>query len=124
MFFSYKAIVSGIRRFKRDLEDDAQLYELYWREKLRMSRAGEFNAETVSIMNSRYFRPDLQKQGYRLTLFLPGASWALKLNDVGPNENLWGPGFGGKLNSFQHHCQAFAALCIIEVKRPSKSVFL
>lgn len=42
----------GIRRFKRDLEDDAQLYELYWREKLRMSNVGEYNAETVSIMNN------------------------------------------------------------------------
>lgn len=43
----------GIRRFKRDLEDDAQLYELYWRERLRASDVGEYNVETMSIMNNR-----------------------------------------------------------------------
>ena len=38
----------------------------------------------------------------------------LKQNGWVPSPELMGPGFGGKLNSFQHHCQAFS-LFLIEV---------
>ena len=46
----------------------------------------------------------------------------LKQNDWGPSSKLRGPGFGGILNSFQHHCQAFASHD--RAQRPSKPVFL
>ena len=54
-------------------------------------------------------------QGYRLTYLHQEQAGILNQNDWGPSPKLRGPGFGGKLNSFQHHCQAFASL-IIEVR--------
>ena len=53
-------------------------------------------------------------QGYRLTNFHQVQAGPLNQNDWGPSPKLRGTGFGGKINSFQHHCQAFASL-IIEV---------
>ena len=50
--------------------------------------------------------------GIQTILFSPAG--LLKQNDWVPSQILEGPEFGGKLNSFQHHCQAFALL-IIEV---------
>ncbi|XP_052763577.1 uncharacterized protein LOC128205712 isoform X2 [Mya arenaria] len=42
----------GIRRFMRDLEQDGQTYEQFWRERLENSKVGEFNKDTVSILNN------------------------------------------------------------------------
>ena len=49
-------------------------------------------------------------QGYRLTFFRQGQAGPLKQNDCGPRPKLRGPWFGGKLNQFQYHWQAFALL--------------
>ncbi|WAR16344.1 hypothetical protein MAR_030938 [Mya arenaria] len=43
----------GIRRFMRDLEQDGQTYEQFWRERLENSKVGEFNKDTVSILNKQ-----------------------------------------------------------------------
>ena len=51
-------------------------------------------------------------QGYRLTFCPREQAGPHKQNDWGPSPKLRGPGFGGKLNSFQHHCKAFALLKI------------
>ena len=58
-------------------------------------------------------------QGYRLTFFRQEQDGPLKQNGWEPSPKVRGPGFGRKLNSFQHHCQAFALLIM-----SSKSVFL
>ena len=51
--------------------------------------------------------------GYKLTFFGQEQAGPLK-----PSPKLRGPGCGGKLNSFQHHCQAFALLITLKICIP------
>ena len=95
---------------------------LRWYRLLKMSYVhweniyqGWFQNFFIVITLSKDLNVQNSIQGYRLTFFCQEQAGPQKQNDKEPSPKLRSPGFIGKLNTFQHHCKAFALL-IIEVR--------
>ena len=73
---------------------------------------------SLVLVQPRKTRPCLTER------LLMGRKESNQINKIklGAQPKIRGPGFGGKINSFRHHCQAFALL-IIEVRDPQSLCF-
>ena len=62
------------------------------------------------LKQNLFHKKNSNNSGIQTNFFCQEQAGPLKQNDWESSPKLRGPGIGGKLNSLQHHCQAFALL--------------